>query len=107
MAWKGMAVVGLTLALGSATAVVDPRCDGATGSCEADDTSLVQKQEATLRSHQPAQCPESGAGCSGNQCCPGTEESGNRTVPCPTADKDFNGCQVKSTPPKHSTRSGT
>jgi len=114
MAWKRVAAVGLTLALGGATAAVDPWCDGATGSCEADGSGLSlvqvrpgQKHEAKVRSHQPDQCPESGVGCSGNQCCPGTKESGDRTVPCPTADEDFNGCQVKMTPPKHSTRSGT
>jgi len=38
-------------------------------------------------------CPGSEAMCAGNQCCPGSNISGGRTFPCPTADPDFIGCE--------------
>jgi len=39
-------------------------------------------------------CPYTGNGCAGNQCCPGAAQTGGKTFPCPSADADWNGCQA-------------
>ncbi|CAK0837974.1 unnamed protein product [Prorocentrum cordatum] len=38
-------------------------------------------------------CPGSGNMCAGNQCCPGTAESGGKTFPCPSAADSFADCE--------------
>merc|ERR1719343_785432 len=38
-------------------------------------------------------CPGSGNMCAGDQCCPRTKESGEKTFPCPSASKDFAKCE--------------
>jgi len=35
-------------------------------------------------------CPGTGVMCAGNQCCPGFEDSGNLTFPCPSAEPGWN-----------------
>jgi len=38
-------------------------------------------------------CPGTpGKQCGGDQCCPGTPESGHKSFPCPSAGKAFSGC---------------
>lgn len=37
-------------------------------------------------------CPGSGDTCTGDQCCPGTPETQNRSFPCPSASLTFTSC---------------
>merc|ERR1719296_6133 len=41
-------------------------------------------------------CPGSGTMCAGAQCCPRTEQSGNKTFPCPSAPENFTKCEIPS-----------
>jgi len=38
-------------------------------------------------------CPVSRTKCTGNQCCPGIDETDNKTFPCPSADEGWNQCE--------------
>ena len=38
-------------------------------------------------------CPVSSKTCAGNQCCPGIDETDNKTFPCPSADEGWNQCE--------------
>lgn len=42
------------------------------------------------------QCPGSKTMCSGDQCCPKTEQTGNKTFPCPSAPAEFTNCENAS-----------
>jgi len=90
--------------------------DCAEGACRADgeETAMLQTgrlQAAQEHSHTSNQtrekihqfceagehvrCPDTGGGCAGNQCCPGTFASSHHTYPCPSADKpEEAGCDV-------------
>mmetsp|Transcript_32375 Transcript_32375/g.94739 ORF Transcript_32375/g.94739 Transcript_32375/m.94739 type:complete len:262 (-) Transcript_32375:106-891(-) len=58
--------------------------------------SLLQTEQAA----GDATCPGSGTHCAGNQCCPGVWISNNQTFPCPSADADYDACQIVELPRK-------
>ncbi|CAE8735093.1 unnamed protein product [Polarella glacialis] len=43
-------------------------------------------------------CAYSGTMCAGDQCCPGTLETGGKTYPCPSASEAYTGCEVEEKP---------
>merc|ERR1719454_1624890 len=48
------------------------------------------KCEISKDSHVP--CPGSSSMCAGDQCCPGTKDSGEKTFPCPSASDKYSSC---------------
>mmetsp|Transcript_7433 Transcript_7433/g.21119 ORF Transcript_7433/g.21119 Transcript_7433/m.21119 type:complete len:363 (+) Transcript_7433:78-1166(+) len=76
-----------------------PNADADFDGCEASGLlspggSLLQMEQAAHK----ATCPGSGNECSGNQCCPGVWISNNLSFPCPSANRNFGGCQIKELP---------
>jgi len=49
----------------------------------------ILADQLVCKAGEKVQCPGSDAMCSGNQCCPGTEMSGNMSFPCPSAGANF------------------
>eukprot|EP00931_Biecheleriopsis_adriatica_P023334 TRINITY_DN1475_c0_g1_i2.p1 TRINITY_DN1475_c0_g1~~TRINITY_DN1475_c0_g1_i2.p1 ORF type:complete len:521 (-),score=86.46 TRINITY_DN1475_c0_g1_i2:46-1608(-) len=47
--------------------------------------SAAASREGTCRANDHVTCPYSGVRCSGNQCCPGTVETGGKNFVCPSA----------------------
>merc|ERR1712087_10264 len=66
--------------------------------CESD-TKLSNCRQAALLENghctveTSVSCPGSGEQCKGNQCCPRTKESGDKTFPCPSANSTYTGCE--------------
>jgi len=81
---KGETKVNIGTPLKTATAravIVHQLADGARIAC----AQLTRLSTSCKKgSDENVQCP-GGPECAGNQCCPGTDESGNRTFPCPSA----------------------
>mmetsp|Transcript_108625 Transcript_108625/g.232018 ORF Transcript_108625/g.232018 Transcript_108625/m.232018 type:complete len:254 (-) Transcript_108625:7-768(-) len=90
----------LFLLLAGAPVLGAPDCSAAgDDGCpsEDDDTGLAQ---LNLRKHHfaaaqvPVRCTYGETTCSGNECCPGTPETGDKTYPCPDAAAGWNICQT-------------
>lgn len=87
-----LAAVTLSLAAGAAWVGEDESCPG--GSCPGeaaeDELSLLALRRASQpQPRQSYQCPGSSDRCSGNTCCPGIRATGDKTFPCPVADRSY------------------
>merc|ERR1719188_2754529 len=60
--------------------------------------SLLQVKDSSCAVGDHVKCPYSDNYCSGDQCCPGANETGGKTYPCPSASASYNQCQVASKP---------
>mmetsp|Transcript_104721 Transcript_104721/g.223861 ORF Transcript_104721/g.223861 Transcript_104721/m.223861 type:complete len:296 (-) Transcript_104721:75-962(-) len=79
-----------------------------------DGPSLAQLRKSEVKRHQHAKtsgshvkCTYSTTMCAGNQCCPRSNETDDKTYPCPTADADFDGCETTTPRPYLALESGT
>jgi len=60
------------------------------------DGDLLQKAKianTTCAQNDHVACPGTSTMCSGDQCCPRTAASGDKTFPCPSAGASFAGCE--------------
>lgn len=75
-----------------------PSCVAADAEAADEDISLLQRRNrgiSELGASKNSKCPGSpGAFCTGNQCCPGTETSGGKTFPCPSAQDGWDECET-------------
>eukprot|EP00930_Biecheleria_cincta_P089468 TRINITY_DN78778_c0_g1_i1.p1 TRINITY_DN78778_c0_g1~~TRINITY_DN78778_c0_g1_i1.p1 ORF type:complete len:392 (-),score=52.25 TRINITY_DN78778_c0_g1_i1:20-1195(-) len=53
------------------------------------------------------QCTFSSDMCAGNQCCPGTKETGYKTYSCPSACVSFTGCEISGAHQQTNMNSGS
>jgi len=56
-------------------------------------TTQHGKSQAMLR-YGSGKCAFSDDACAGNQCCQGVNKTGGKTYPCPSADRDWNECEM-------------
>jgi len=75
-----------------------PSADAGWDGCETGIAALLQEAHPHGGGAH-VKCPYSGAGCAGNQCCPGAAQTGGKTFPCPSADPNWNHCQAAAPHP--------
>merc|ERR1719401_1339057 len=66
-------------------------CEGSLPEAVKFGVMLAQRKPKSDPAH--VMCPYGGVMCAGNQCCPRSPETGDKTYPCPTATPGWNMCE--------------